>query len=84
MFKVYILYSCKIDRYYIGYTSNLEERIRKHNQKHKKGVTQKSNDWIVVYSENFKDKASAMKREKQIKSWKSRKIIESLISEKEV
>ena len=62
--------------YYVGYTSDIDERLRKHNQKHKKGTTQKADDWQVVYIESFDEKASAMIREKQIKSWKSRKIID--------
>ena len=79
-FLVYILYSENIDRYYIGYTGDLiEERLRKHNTNHK-GYTGKTNDWEIVYKEFFKDKNSAILREKQIKKQKSRKYIERLIS----
>ncbi|HAA18711.1 MAG TPA: excinuclease ABC subunit C, partial [Cytophagales bacterium] len=31
MFFCYILYSESIDKFYIGHTASLEERIRKHN-----------------------------------------------------
>jgi putative endonuclease len=75
---VYILYSKNIDRYYIGSTSNLEERLRKHNSKHR-GFTGKASDWEVVYLEDFDTIHEAQSREKQIKSWKSRKEIEKLI-----
>jgi len=78
-YYTYILYSTKIDKYYVGYSANLEERLRKHNTNNK-SFTGKTNDWKIVYSEVFGSKAEAMDREKQIKNWKSRKRIESLIS----
>jgi putative endonuclease len=79
MFYCYILYSISKQSYYIGYTaSSLQERLRKHNSNHK-GFTGTVNDWEIVYVEEFIDKASAMKREREIKSWKSKKKIEQLI-----
>jgi putative endonuclease len=38
-------------------------------------------DWKLVYSESYANKAAAMKREREIKSWKSTKRIEELISQ---
>ncbi len=79
MFYVYILYSALKDAYYIGFTADtLEERLRKHNSHHK-GFTGKQNDWIIAYVETFPNKPSAIKREKEIKSKKSRKYIERII-----
>ena len=78
-FEVYILFSEIKNRFYIGYTSNLEERIIRHNQK-SKGFTGKENDWKIVYTERFNIKEEAIKRELQIKSWKSRKKIMELIA----
>ena len=49
-FYVYILYSSSKDKFYIGYTSNIEERLIRHNQK-SKGFTGTTNDWKIVYSE---------------------------------
>lgn len=78
-YLVYIIYSQRIDKYYVGYTSqNIGERIRKHNSNHK-GFTGKANDWILVYQELFEYKTQALGREKQIKSWKSRVKIKELI-----
>ena len=80
MFKVYILYSKSIDRYYIGYTSDiLTERLRRHNSNHK-GFTGKIGDWEIIYTEDYTLKEDATKREREIKNWKSRKKIELLIS----
>jgi putative endonuclease len=80
MCYTYILYSQNLDKYYIGHTcQKLEERFQKHLSNHR-GFTSKAKDWQVVYSERFPDKTSAYKREMKIKGWKSRKMIESLIS----
>jgi len=81
-FIVYILYSDSRNKFYIGYTSDLEERIRRHNQK-SKGFTGNVNDWEVVYIEHFETKEQAHKRELQIKSWKSRIKIQELIKNKD-
>ncbi len=70
-FIVYILFSQNKNRFYIGFTSNLEERVIRYNQK-SKGFTGSTNDWRVVYTENYVSKEEAHKRELQIKSWKSK------------
>ena len=78
-FYTYILFSASLDKFYIGSTGDsLKERIRKHNTNHG-GFTAQANDWEVLYSEEFLDKTLALKREKEIKSWKSRKRIQYLI-----
>ena len=80
MYTVYILFSLKKQRFYIGFTSDqITERIRKHNSNHR-GFTGKQGDWELFYQEQYVDKADAMKREKEIKGWKSRKMIERLIA----
>ena len=78
MYHTYILFSIIKNKYYIGSTSNLEERIKKHNSNHK-GFTGGVGDWQVVYQENYKSKSEATQREMQIKKWKSRKMINSLV-----
>jgi len=81
-FIVYILFSENKNRFYIGFTSNLEERIIRHNQK-SKGFTGNVKDWKVVYTESYETKEIAHKRELQIKSWKSRIKIQKLIQSKD-
>ena len=79
MYHTYILYSQVLDKYYVGYTSDvLDERIRKHNSNHK-GFTGGKGDWQLMYSESFEEKSLASHREQIIKKWKSRKMIEKLI-----
>ena len=78
MFYTYILFSIKKNKFYIGSSSNLQERLLKHNSNHK-GFTGGVGDWQVVYHENYKSKSEATQREMQIKKWKSRKMIDSLV-----
>ncbi|SCX07262.1 GIY-YIG nuclease family protein [Flavobacterium saliperosum] len=77
-FIVCILFSETKNRYYIGFISNLEERIVRHNQK-SKGFTGNVNDWKIVFTEKHETKEQAQQRELQIKSWKSRSKIQELI-----
>jgi putative endonuclease len=79
-FKVYILFSVLKNKYYIGYTGdNLNERLRKHNSNHK-GFTGGVGDWEVKYVEKFDSKADATKKERTIKGWKSKVLIEKFIA----
>ena len=73
------MYSKSLDRYYIGHTCDvLEERIRRHNSNHT-GFTGKVNDWEVRYWESYSTKELAYAREREVKSWKSRRRLEILI-----
>ena len=52
MFYHYILYSSKLDRFYVGHTENIELRLIQHNN----GIsafTAKANDWTLVEKEYF-------------------------------
>ena len=68
MFRVYVLYSESFNKIYIGYTSNIEQRIKSHNELATKGWTIKFRPWKIVLTEFFETKNDAMKREKQLKT----------------
>jgi len=78
-FFVYIIYSISVDKFYIGYTSDLEKRLSEHNRSIS-AYTSKASDWSLKYSEPCSSRELAMKREKEIKRKKSRTYIESLIN----
>ncbi|MBN2682809.1 MAG: GIY-YIG nuclease family protein [Bacteroidales bacterium] len=65
----------------MGSTANVQERLRGHNTNHK-GFTGGYEDWALVYTEEFYSKMEASAREREIKAWKSKKKIESLIQNK--
>ena len=75
----YILYSAVLDKYYVGSSGNVEQRLIKHLSNHK-GYTSKAKDWVIKYREVYVTNAEALERELQIKKWKSRKMIEKLIN----
>lgn len=48
MATVYILYSKRMDKYYIGSCLNIEERLQEHrNKKFKMSFTAKADDWVL-------------------------------------
>ena len=79
MFIVYVLYSGKYDKIYVGYTSNLPARLLSHNALGKKGWTIRYRPWDLLYKEEFDSKESTMKREQELKSGRGRAFIRSLI-----
>jgi putative endonuclease len=81
MLFVYILYSASIDRYYVGHSENVEQRLVFHLSG-ESPYTSRASDWKLVYCEEYSNKKEAVKRELAIKRKKSRKYIEWLISQK--
>ncbi len=68
---VYIIYSNSINRYYVGVTSDIESRIKKHNSNHK-GFTGRANDWELKYSEEFELKSDEWKENLKLNLGKAR------------
>ena len=79
MFTVYALYTADFDKIYIGFTSDLEERLNSHNRLATKGWTIKFRPWTLIHTETIHSKAEALRREKELKSAKGRLFIRSLI-----
>ena len=76
---IYIIYSIKSDRYYIGCTSDIEARIIQHNSG-RNTSTKFGLPWQLKYTEPFESLSEARLREIEIKKKKSRKYIEWLIN----
>ena len=74
-YTVYVLYSPSTNKIYIGFTSDLEARLKSHNELATKGWTIKFRPWILAYHEKFDSKAEAMKRERELKTAKGRQFI---------
>ena len=72
MYWVYILQN-PTGRFYIGHTDDLRLRLQSHNRTDKVlgKFTRKNGPWDLVWSEEHVSRASAMLRERQIKSRKS-------------
>ena len=79
-YYVYILYSEKSDKYYVGQTDNVERRLIEHNEQEKVSYTSKHRPWRLCASFFAGNtRGEAMKVEKFIKRQKSRKFIEKVI-----
>lgn len=63
---VYIL-KCKDDTLYTGYTNDLPHRLKMHESGKGAKYTRGRGPFEVVYTEEFKTKGEAMKREYEIK-----------------
>ncbi|MCG9879957.1 MAG: GIY-YIG nuclease family protein [Bacteroidia bacterium] len=75
MYTVYVLYSEPHNQIYIGYTSNLIQRIWNHNFGSTESHTKKFRPWKVIYTDFLQTKSEALIREKQLKSFQGRKFI---------
>lgn len=65
---VYILYSAKLKKYYVGSCINLDERLRDHlKKKFADSYTAKANDWDLFYSIINLEYNQARKIEQHIK-----------------
>jgi len=72
----YILYSKKIDKFYIGYSSDFSERLKYHNNPQKNRIwTKRGIPWETFLVINDLDSSMARKIEHYLKSMKSRKFL---------
>lgn len=74
---LYILYSAKLNRYYVGSTNNLARRLKEHAHKHT--VTTRNGEFTLVFNQKFNNLESARKAELKLKKWKRRDIIERIV-----
>lgn len=80
MYTVYILQN-EQNRYYIGYTNSLVERLYRHNTS-RNISTRHRGPWKVVYTEQHPNRQSAWLREREIKRMKGGNSFKKLIMER--
>ena len=79
-FCVYILHSDKLNRYYIGFTSDFDTRLDFHiNSEDQRKFTYNANDWTTFLKIECQSKTQALAIERHIKKMKSKIYIENLI-----
>ena len=83
MYYIYILRSRKDNKHYIGYTNNLERRLQDHARGKSASVRHRS-PFELVYKEQHLSKEEAVRRERQIKSYKGGEAFKNLISNSSV
>lgn len=79
MHFVYILFSAKLNRFYIGYTSDFETRMEFHKNAESHKFTANAEDWELYVKIECDNKPQGLDIEKHIKKMKSKTYIENLI-----
>ncbi len=79
----YIIHSKNLDKFYVGETSDFEQRIKFHNSGFSE-FTSKANDWQIYLLISCKNREIARKLEKHIKSMKSKNYIRNLMKYPEI
>ncbi|MFN8277304.1 MAG: GIY-YIG nuclease family protein [Chitinophagales bacterium] len=77
MFTVYVLYSDSLQKRYIGFTNNINARLKAHNHPQNRGFTKRGQPWQLVYTEVFESKNDAMAREKWFKTGTGRRYLDN-------
>jgi putative endonuclease len=77
-FTVYVLRSAE-GRMYIGFSQDVEKRIRQHNAKSNRGWTRRFTGWKTIYTEEFRTRKQAMRREKELKRIRSSKKYKKMV-----
>lgn len=82
----YILYSAKLDKFYIGFTQeNLHDRILKHQKGfYDHSFTQIADDWELFHHIDCETISQALQIEKHIKRMKSRSYLMNLKQYQEI
>ena len=77
---VYILHSTKLNRYYIGFTTNFDTRLDFHlNSDEQRKFTHNANDWTTFIKIECQSKTQALAIENHIKKMKSKVYVENLL-----
>ena len=80
MFYVYAIYNIKNKKIYIGQTKDLESRLILHNNKIFKGYTSRfDGDWILIHKEKAMTRIDALRREKELKSFRGREFVKTKV-----
>ena len=80
MFYTYVIKSKKTNKYYVGFTSNIVNRLIKHNRGGNKS-TKFGIPWKLIYKEIFETKHEAWNKEHKIKKYKNGIAFKKLIGE---
>ena len=83
MWSVYILYSVKLDKYYVGRTEDIDLRLKFHNHPFEsRKFTARGLPWELRLTIPCQTKGQSIRMEKLIKAKKSRKFVESLLNDR--
>ena len=73
-YTVYILHSERLDKFYKGYTSDLESRINRHNSGYER-FTKCGIPWKLLWAIDKPTRVEAMELERKLKNMNKQKLI---------
>ena len=79
MYKVYVIKSEIDSRLYVGFTENIERRLKEHNS----GKTRSTKGyilWVLVYTEEIIERPAARMREKYLKSGSGKEYLKRILA----
>ncbi len=71
-FYLYIIFSQSANRWYVGSSNNIQDRLRRHNSGSSKS-TKPYCPWVLAYFEEYNTRSEAVRREYYLKSTKGYK-----------
>lgn len=79
-YAVYVLLSLKDHKFYIGFTSNLEQRLSQHENGKVKSTAPRR-PFRLIFCEFYLSKDDAMRREKYFKTSTGKKVLRLMLRE---
>ncbi|MBT3293185.1 GIY-YIG nuclease family protein [Candidatus Peregrinibacteria bacterium] len=80
MYIVYVLQSQKDQHLYVGYTSNLRNRIATHNKGSVKS-TKNRRPFVLIFAEAYISQKDALRREKYLKTTLGKRALKHMLRE---
>ena len=68
MYFLYLLYNIETEKYYVGFTSNINKRLKEHQSGLNQFTKYKCCAWKLIYTEIYKAKQDAIIRENKLKT----------------
>jgi len=78
-YYVYLLRNTVDESWYIGFTRDINQRVKDHNDGRGGKTTRQKKMWNLIYFEGYKNKADAIGREKFLKSGSGRRFLKKQI-----
>ncbi len=78
-FWVYVLKSKKSNKLYKGQTDDVDARLKQHNAGSTQSTRSDAGFWNVVYTEEYKTRKEALKRERYFKSAAGRRFLKKVL-----
>ena len=78
--KVYVLYSNEEDAFYVGYTADLDRRMREHQAGQTYSTSRRQGLKLIFY-EAYLSKQDALRRELYLKTSKGKKALKLMLRE---